>query len=172
MFAGGLTKHIGAVTALSCPTVNCYRRLHTPWAPDVANWGLNDRMATFRVKSYSPKVVTVQIWRVRFTRAAGRRRSGVTSPLAWGEVGEVSHLNSLAQPAHANQTRSLPSMHQFGAKDGIAGDTEPHFFPGDADRISHPGWCHEPVPRHRRDTRRRNRRHQEQTHGASKGSDW
>ena len=29
----GLLKHADALTALCCPTVNCYRRLHQPWGP-------------------------------------------------------------------------------------------------------------------------------------------
>ena len=56
--AGGLIKPIGAVTAICSPTVNCYRRLHTPWALDLENWGIENRMASFRVKNYSPKVIT------------------------------------------------------------------------------------------------------------------
>ncbi len=46
--------------------------------------------------------------RVRFTRAAGRRRSGATSPPRW-RWGEVSHLGSLGQPAHVNRTVPLPN---------------------------------------------------------------
>ena len=44
--------------------------------------------------------------RVRFTRAAGWRRSGATSPLDWtrGDVGEVNHLGQLGQPIHVNGT--------------------------------------------------------------------
>ena len=50
---GGLIKHSAALTALCSPTVNCYRRLHGPRLPDKANWGLEDRNASFRVKNYS-----------------------------------------------------------------------------------------------------------------------
>ena len=50
-FIAGMVEHVNGLTALSCPTVNCYRRLHSPWAPDMANWGIQDRMATFRVKN-------------------------------------------------------------------------------------------------------------------------
>ena len=48
---GGIIKHAPALTALGCPTISCYRRLHTAWAPDLANWGLENRMAAFRMKS-------------------------------------------------------------------------------------------------------------------------
>lgn len=46
----GLLLHSPAITALSCPTVNCYRRIGSPWAPTYANWGLQDRMSTIRLK--------------------------------------------------------------------------------------------------------------------------
>ncbi len=51
---GGLLKHGLALTALCCPTVNCYRRLHQPWAPTLLNWGIDNRMTSFRVKNHSP----------------------------------------------------------------------------------------------------------------------
>jgi glutamine synthetase len=50
---GGLIKHASALAALCSPTVNCYRRLNTPWVPCVSNWGVDDRMACFRVKNLS-----------------------------------------------------------------------------------------------------------------------
>ncbi len=50
-FLAGMLKHVNAVTALCSPTVNCYRRLHGPWAPDIANWGIDNRMATYRIKN-------------------------------------------------------------------------------------------------------------------------
>ena len=33
----GLITHAGALTAICSPTVNCYRRLHQPWAPDCSD---------------------------------------------------------------------------------------------------------------------------------------
>lgn len=50
----GLIKHAPAMAALCSPTVNCYRRLHSPWAPDLANWGMDDRNASFRIKNLGP----------------------------------------------------------------------------------------------------------------------
>ena len=47
----GLTTHAAAITALSSPTVNCYRRLHQPWAPHKADWGIDDRDTSFRAKN-------------------------------------------------------------------------------------------------------------------------
>ena len=47
----GLVHHADALTALCELTVNCYRRLHCPWAPSIANWGIDDRMSSFRMKN-------------------------------------------------------------------------------------------------------------------------
>ena len=51
----GLVAHAGALAAICSPTVNCYRRLHQPWAPDIANWAIGDRMTCFRVKAKNEK---------------------------------------------------------------------------------------------------------------------
>ena len=50
---GGLCKHAPALTALCSPTVNCYRRLHRIFVPDRANWGIENRTTSFRVKNLS-----------------------------------------------------------------------------------------------------------------------
>ncbi|RUS80602.1 hypothetical protein EGW08_011612 [Elysia chlorotica] len=46
----GLIEHAPALTALSSPTVNCYRRINSEWAPNFANWVAENRACTFRVK--------------------------------------------------------------------------------------------------------------------------
>ena len=51
---GGLVRHADALCALVNPTMNCYRRLHEPWAPDYNDWNIDDRMACYRVKNHSP----------------------------------------------------------------------------------------------------------------------
>ena len=45
----GLVKHLPSIAVLCAPTVNCYRRFHQPFAPHVADWGINDRTAALRV---------------------------------------------------------------------------------------------------------------------------
>lgn len=47
----GLLHHAGALTALCSPTVNCYRRLHAPWAPAFLDWGLDNRLAALRFRA-------------------------------------------------------------------------------------------------------------------------
>ncbi len=66
----GQVKHVGAMLALVCPTFNCFRPLHVPYQPDLANWGVNNRLATFRISNQSPKS----------TRIESRMPSGVANP--------------------------------------------------------------------------------------------
>ncbi|XP_076470021.1 glutamine synthetase-like [Babylonia areolata] len=47
----GVLAHSPALTALCCPTLNCYRRLFRFGAPEKANWGLDDRNALMRVRN-------------------------------------------------------------------------------------------------------------------------
>ena len=56
----GILKHSSALTALCCPTVNCYRRLHIAIAPDKADWGIDARLACCRVKNYSPESTYIE----------------------------------------------------------------------------------------------------------------
>ena len=42
-WVAGLTAHAPAMAAVCCPTVNCYRRMHTTWAPHRADWGIENR---------------------------------------------------------------------------------------------------------------------------------
>jgi len=55
-WVAGLLKHASALMALCCPTVNCYRRLGGCFAPTFADWAIDDRNATIRLKNYGPKV--------------------------------------------------------------------------------------------------------------------
>ena len=50
----GMLHHADALTALCCLTTNCYQRLHTPWTPHQANWGIQDRLTLLRVKNNGP----------------------------------------------------------------------------------------------------------------------
>lgn len=59
-FVGGLLKHLKAMTAISSPSWNCYRRLHQPWAPSFCDWGIDDRRRSIRVKNFSPKATYIE----------------------------------------------------------------------------------------------------------------
>ena len=47
---GGIVKHLGALTAIGCSTVNSYRRLWDVgfWAPVFADWGFQNRTTGLR----------------------------------------------------------------------------------------------------------------------------
>lgn len=59
-WAAGLVKHAAALTALVSPTVNCYRRLHTAFAPDRADCGWENRNAMLRIVTTSPRTTYVE----------------------------------------------------------------------------------------------------------------
>src|SRR4030095_7835226 len=62
-FLGGLTKHAAALVAVSCPTVNSYKRLIKTgsmtgytWAPIFISYGGNNRTHMFRVPLLRPHI--------------------------------------------------------------------------------------------------------------------
>ena len=59
-WAAGLVKHATALTALLSPTVNCYRRLHTPFAPDVADCSPENRGSMLRIVASSPYTTYIE----------------------------------------------------------------------------------------------------------------
>ena len=50
---GGIMEHLGALTAVTAPTVNSYRRLWDTgfWAPVFADWGYQNRTTALRVSA-------------------------------------------------------------------------------------------------------------------------
>ena len=50
---GGIVKHLGALTAIGCSTVNSYRRLWDTgfWAPVFSDWGFQNRTSGLRVSA-------------------------------------------------------------------------------------------------------------------------
>ena len=50
----GLIHHAKALTALCCPTTNCYLFLHTRINPHKAYWGIDDRNSMIRVHNKGP----------------------------------------------------------------------------------------------------------------------
>ena len=86
----GLIKHSTALVALSSPTVNCYRRLHGPWAPDLSNWGIDHRCATFRVKNEGIKGTYFEN---RLPSAACNPYLVVASTIAAGLDGVINKLS-------------------------------------------------------------------------------
>ncbi len=61
-FIGGLLKHAGAITAISSPTVNSYKRLVTGYeAPTFIAWGYGNRSTLIRVPNYSRRNNSLRI---------------------------------------------------------------------------------------------------------------
>lgn len=50
---GGMVKHLDALTAIGCPTVNSYRRLWDTgfWAPVFKDWGFQNRTTGLRISA-------------------------------------------------------------------------------------------------------------------------
>eukprot|EP00088_Acartia_fossae_P038788 TRINITY_DN40257_c0_g1_i1.p1 TRINITY_DN40257_c0_g1~~TRINITY_DN40257_c0_g1_i1.p1 ORF type:complete len:445 (-),score=51.26 TRINITY_DN40257_c0_g1_i1:263-1597(-) len=101
----GLIKHVNAMTALLCPTVNCYRRMHGPWAPSIPSWGVDDRYSTFRMKNFGKTSTYIE----------NRIPSGLVNPYLALAVniaaGLDGVLNQLTVPAQRNgvELSSMPS---------------------------------------------------------------
>ena len=100
-WAAGLIKHASAMTALVSPTVNCYRRLHTPYAPDCADCGLENRSSLLRIVSASPSTTYIEN---RLPSSAANPYIVMAATLAAGIDGLV---NRLELPNDAKET--LPS---------------------------------------------------------------
>jgi len=99
----GLLHHADSLTALCCPTVNCYRRLHTPFAPDKADWGIDNRKTAFRVKTMSASETYVE----------NRIPSGSANPyilLAATVAAGISGIKNKMEcpPERQENERSLP----------------------------------------------------------------
>ena len=56
----GLIAHAPAMTAICCPTVNCYHRLHNPWSPSLINWNFDDRDMLIRFKTRNEKSTYIE----------------------------------------------------------------------------------------------------------------
>jgi len=50
----GILEHAEALSALCCPTVNCWRRLHQAFTPYHSSWGVEMRTCMVRVKTEGP----------------------------------------------------------------------------------------------------------------------
>lgn len=85
----GLIRHGPALTALCSPTVNCYRRVHTEWAPDRIDWGPDSRFAAFRAKSTDASATYVEN---RLVSGAANPYLALAATVAAGLDGVVKRL--------------------------------------------------------------------------------
>ena len=103
-WVAGLMKHMHAMTAILCPTVNCYRRMHCKRTPSVNSWGVDDRYSTLRVKNYGPRSAYIE----------NRVPSGVVNPYLALAVniaaGLDGVLNRLEPPAEGRDGPDVSLM--------------------------------------------------------------
>ena len=88
-WAAGLMKHAAALTALLSATVNCYRRLHTPFAPDIVDCSLENRTSMLRIVTSSPSTTYVEN---RIPSSAANPYVVMAATLAAGIDGLVNRL--------------------------------------------------------------------------------
>ncbi|CAL1545020.1 unnamed protein product [Lymnaea stagnalis] len=85
----GLVSHAPALTALLCPTINCYRRLADVLCPKSATWGVEDRSVFLRVKTEKRNVYMEN----RLPSSASNPYLVVAATLAAGMDGLAKKLN-------------------------------------------------------------------------------
>ena len=115
-WVAGLLAHAPAMTALCNPTVNCYRRLHRPFTPHLANWGIDDRTTIVRVKNHSQKS----------TYAEGRLPSSAANPYivvaAYIAAGMDGVKRKLPLPAKADMEATKIPVSLKEAVDALKAD--------------------------------------------------
>ncbi|KAK3747456.1 hypothetical protein RRG08_015568 [Elysia crispata] len=102
-FLAGLVEHASALTAFCSPTINCYRRVGTAFAPTYANWAWENRDSTFRVKLEAEANVYIEN---RLPSSACNPHLVLASTLAAGLDGV---RRNLTLPDPMEQTTRLPS---------------------------------------------------------------
>jgi glutamine synthetase len=140
-FAAGVLKHAPALTALTCPTVNSYKRLMpklldgtVSWAPVWARWGTNNRSCMLRLPDNRPAIENRSVdmmsnmyLAAAFTLAAGLE--GIRLELEPGEpVNEdTSNWSSLVSKQGQRLPRNLQEAIDSFAGDELVGEV---FSPG------------------------------------------
>jgi len=104
-WAAGLIKHAAALTALVSPTVNCYRRLHGPFAPSYADYGLQNRATMLRIVSSNPHNTYIEY---RVPTSASNPYVVMAATIAAGIDGLVNHLELPADDVKEKLPLSLP----------------------------------------------------------------
>ncbi|GFR84077.1 glutamine synthetase [Elysia marginata] len=112
----GLVEHAPAMTALCSPTVNCYRRISTKYAPNFANWALEYRRTTFRLKIDPGKNVYIEN---RIPSSACNPHLVMACTVAAGMDGV---RRKLTLPEQMDKTKRLPESLEE-ALDALEADT-------------------------------------------------
>ena len=100
---GGLLRHLPALTALSCPTVNCYRRLHRPFAPGKVEWGVDNRLLALRIMNQDPGSMRIEF---RLPSAACNAYLVIAGVVAAG----IDGLKNRIEPTKQDANPDAPSL--------------------------------------------------------------
>ena len=121
---GGIMEHLGALTAVTAPTVNSYRRLWDTgfWAPVFADWGYQNRTTALRVSApgrfeYRSVDSAVNPYLSMATLIAAMR-DGIERKLDPGEPEERNIYDAMAA---GKEVRKIP-MTLGAALDALEGD--------------------------------------------------
>jgi glutamine synthetase len=153
-FAAGVLKHAPALTALTCPTVNSYKRLMpklldgtVSWAPVWARWGTNNRSCMLRLPDNRPAIENRSVdmmsnmyLAAAFTLAAGLE--GIRLELEPGEpVNEdTSNWSSLVSKQGQRLPRNLQEAIDSFAGDELVGEVFSSGFVSDYAEMKQNEW--------------------------------
>ena len=101
---GGVLTHGPALTALSSPTLSCYRRVHNVCAPTVCTWGEEDRGAILRARQQGGSNVFLEN---RLVSAAASPYLALAGTIAAGLDGLDRRLDCPA-PQDSSRTGEVP----------------------------------------------------------------
>ena len=112
----GLCHHADALVALCLLTINCYRYIHKSGTPHRANWGIDNRKASFRVKNVQEKGTYIEL---RLPTPLANPYLVMAATLAAGMDGVENELEC-PDPMSAD-AKVLPTTMQ-GALDALEAD--------------------------------------------------
>ena len=101
----GILQHAPALTALCCPTTNCYQLADFKFSPHFANWGLQDRCVMMRVKNDGP---TDTYMENRLPSGLANPYLGMAGMIAAGIDGVVNKI-PCPEPHNMENAPALPS---------------------------------------------------------------
>jgi glutamine synthetase len=153
-FVAGVLRHAAALSALTCPTVNSYKRLvphladgSVSWAPVWATYGDNNRSCMLRLPANRPAVenravdMTANMYlAAAFTLAAGLE--GIELDLDPGEPvpDNTSSWDSAVERKRLRLPRTLLEAIDAFDEDALVRDTFPHHFVDDYLAMKRQEW--------------------------------
>jgi glutamine synthetase len=107
-YVAGLVEHLPSLIAITCPTINSYKRL-TPgfWSPIASTWGCDNRTAAVRVLTRGEKGPRIEL------RAAGADMNPYLAMAASVAAGMDGVLRKLHPPEATANGYSTTLAHSF-----------------------------------------------------------